>query len=671
MEPTREIFWNVGNVNLAVYLISLIAVIILILGIRKRVQLWKLGQPEKRTDHIWKRIKSVLWFGFGHGRTLKELYPGIFHFLLFWGFVVLFLGTLIIFLQEDIFSPIFNYFFLHGNFYLWFSFILDLFGGLAIIGVLLALYRRYVIRPERLDNIWDDGVTLILLLFILVTGFKVEGFRIASDFPLFERWSFVGWTFAKIIDSVGMGGTHALVWHRVLWWIHFAFATIFIVYIAYSKLLHILASSLTQFFRSLGPRGALKPIPDMENQETFGVSKIEEFTWRQLLDADGCTRCGRCQDSCPAFLSEKPLSPKKIIQDLKSNLLQTSEVLSEKTSESGDKRPALIGQSITEDELWACTTCYACQEACPVFVEQVPTVVDMRRHLVLMEAKFPQEVTQVFRNMETNYNPWAIGFATRADWAKDLGVKTLAEDKNVDILYWVGCSGSFDDRNKKISVAMVRILQKAGINFGILGTEEYCCGETARRIGNEYLAQILIQQNIEILKKYGVKKILTTCPHGYNSFKNEYPLFGAEFEVIHHTEFIWNLIKSGKLKIKKEIKDKLVYHDSCYLGRYNDIYDSPREVLAKVAQSDIAEMERRRNKAFCCGAGGGRMWMEETLGRRINQMRVQQANETGAETIVTACPYCLTMLSDGIKEINLEEKMNALDLGEVVEKALD
>jgi Fe-S oxidoreductase/nitrate reductase gamma subunit len=668
MEPTREIFWNVGHVNLAVYLISLIAVIVLILGIRKRIKLWKLGQPEKRTDQIWTRIKSVLWFGFGHGRTLKELYPGIFHFLLFWGFVILFIGTLIIFLQEDIFSPIFNYFFFHGNFYLWFSLILDIFGGLAIIGVLIALYRRYITRPERLDNILDDAATLILLLLILVTGFLVEGFRIASDFPGFERWSFVGWTTAKVISSAGIAATSSLVWHRVMWWFHFAFATIFIVYIAYSKLFHILASSLTQFFRSLGPRGAIKPIADMENQETFGVSRVEEFTWRQLLDADGCTRCGRCQDNCPAFLSEKSLSPKKIIQDLKSNLLETSKVISHKESE--DKRPALIGKSIIEDELWACTTCYACQETCPVFVEQVGTIVDMRRYLVLMESKFPQEVTQVFKNMETNYNPWAIGFATRADWAKGLGVKTLAEDKNVDILYWVGCAGSFDDKNKKVSKAMVKILQKAGVNFGILGTEELCCGETARRIGNEYLAQILIEQNMENLKKYGVKRILTTCPHGYNTFKNEYPLFGAEFEVIHHTEFILDLIKNGKLKIKKEIKDKLVYHDSCYLGRYNNIYDSPREILSKVAAGDILEMERRRNKGFCCGAGGGRMWMEETIGKRINQMRVQQANETGAETIVSACPYCLTMLSDGIKEINLEEKMSALDLAEIVEQSL-
>jgi len=660
MEPTREIFWNVGHVNIFVYLLSLIAVIILILGIIKRVKLWRSGQPEKRTDQIWSRIKSVLWFGFGHRRTLKELYPGIFHFILFWGFVILFIGTLIIFLQEDIFSPIFNYFFFHGNFYLWFSFILDLFGGLAIIGVLMALYRRYVTRPERLDNILDDAATLILLLLILVTGFFVEGFRIASNFPDFERWSFVGWTMAKVISSVGIAATSSLIWHKVMWWIHFAFATIFIVYIAYSKLLHILASSLTQFFRSLGPKGALKPIPDMENQETFGVSKVEEFTWRQLLDADGCTRCGRCQDNCPAFLSEKPLSPKKIIRDLKSNLLETT-----------GNRPALIGESIKEDELWACTTCYACQEACPVFVEQVPTIVDMRRYLVLMEAKFPQEATQVFRNMETNYNPWAIGFATRADWAKDLGVKTLAEDKNVDILYWVGCSGSFDDRNKKVSKALVKIMQKAGVSFGILGTEESCCGETARRMGNEYLAQILIEKNIETLKKYEVKKILVTCPHGYNSFKNEYPLFGAKFEVIHHTDLILNLIQNGKLKIQKEIKEKLTYHDSCYLGRYNDIYDSPREVLREVTKGEIAEMERRREKGFCCGAGGGRMWMEETLGKRINQMRVQQASETGAATIVTACPYCLTMLSDGIKEINLEEKMKALDLAEIVEQAID
>jgi Fe-S oxidoreductase/nitrate reductase gamma subunit len=672
MEITREIFFNIHSAALFVYILAIIVVAIFVWGLYQRICLWKVGKKENRTDQIRKRIKSVLWFGLGHRRILDEAYPGIFHLLLFWGFVILFLGTAVIFLQYDILKPIFKYFFLYGDFYLWFSLILDVSGALAIIGALLALYRRFILKPKRLDNIFDDGFSLILISLVLVTGFITEGFRIAATRPYFEVWSFFGWQLAKLFNPSWTENSSLLFWHKIFWWIHVGIAFFFIGYLAYSKLLHIFSSSLSQFFRSLKPLGALKPIPDMENAETFGVSKVEEFTWRQLLDADACTRCGRCQDNCPAYLSEKPLSPKKIIQDLKSNLVLSKRILSNnpEKKDSENKRPALIGESILEDELWACTTCFACQQTCPVFVEHVDKVVDMRRYLVLMESKFPQEVKLVFKNMETNYNPWALGFASRGDWAKDLGVKILSEDKNVDILCWVGCAGSFDDRNKKVSRAMVKILQTAKINFGILGSEEKCCGETARRLGNEYLASILIQGNIEVLKHYGIKKILTTCPHGYNTFKNEYPQFGGEFEVIHHTDFILDLLKNGKIKTDKKLSEGLVYHDSCYLGRYNQIYDSPRDILKSVSSGKFFEMEKRKEKSFCCGAGGGRMWMEEKLGRRINQLRVEQAKKTSAQTIATACPFCLTMLGDGIKEKNWEEVLKAKDIAELVAECL-
>ncbi len=668
MDVTREIFWNVGNVALIVYILSAIVVFILVYGFYKRVKLWRVGKEEKRGDFIWERVKSVLLFGFGHKKTLNETYPGISHFILFWGFVILFLGTLIIFLQEDVFSPIFNLFFLHGNFYLWFSLILDFSGALAIIGVLLALYRRYVIKPDRLDNIFDDFFSLILILLVLVTGFLTEGARIAATRPDFERWSFFGWHIALLFNPSWIEVASLLVWHKIFWWVHLGLAFLLIGYLGYSKLLHIFSSSLSLFFRSFEPKGKLKPILDIENQESFGVSKVEEFSWRQLLDADACTRCGRCQDICPAYLSEKPLSPKKLIQDLKTNLLLSSKSLKKENPE--EKRPHLVGQSISEDELWSCTTCFACQETCPVFVEHLQKVIDLRRYLVLMEAKFPQELTPMFKNLETNYNPWAFGFATRADWTKGLEVKSLSEDNDVEILFWVGCSGSFDDRSKKVSKALVKILRKANINFGILGNEEKCCGEPARRIGNEYLGQILIQQNIEVLKNYGVKKILFTCPHGYNTFKNEYPQFGGEFEVFHHTDFILDLIQKGRLKIEKKINGDLTYHDSCYLGRYNDIYDSPREILKHISDGKIKEMERKREKSFCCGAGGGRMWMEENLGKRINQLRVMEAEKTDAKTIASACPYCLTMLSDGIKEKGLEEKLETKDIAELVASLL-
>lgn len=670
MEISREIFWNVGSgVRIPVYLLGLIVTIILVYGLVKHIRLWRIGKPENRLDNLLKRIGSFLLFGLGHKRILKEPYPGIMHLFLFWGFLVLFIGTVIIFFQEDFTKLIFNKNFIFGNFYLLFSFLLDLFGLLAIIGVLLALFRRYVLKPKRLDNKFEDALVLISLLLILITGFTNEGLRIASTSPEFEKWSFVGWQFSKLFLTMGSNENSFESLHLVFWWIHIILAFGFIGYISYSRLLHLISSPLNQFFRSFSPKGEVKPILDIENAETFGVAELSEFTWKQLFDTDACTRCGRCQDNCPAYLSEKPLSPKKVIQDLKNHLvLQKRSSSPKETSE--DQNQPIAGNVITEDELWACTTCGACEEVCPVFIEVVDKVVDLRRYLVLMGSKFTPEVKLFFKNMETNYNPWTIGFATRGEWAKDLKVKILAEDTNVDFLLWVGCSGSFDERNKKVSRTLVNLLEKASVNFGILGTEEMCCGETVRRMGNEYLAQILMRKQIERFTKYGIKKIITYCPHCFNTFKNEYPQFGGVYEVFHHTEFLWDLIKKGKLKLNTSVEMNVVYHDSCYLGRYNNIYDAPRKLLESIEDARLSEMKRREERSFCCGAGGGRMWMEETLGKRINQMRVDQAVETDASVLACACPYCLTMLTDGIKEKGVEQLISAFDVAELVEQAL-
>jgi len=678
-EITREIFWNVGSgVRIPIYLLGFIAIVILIYGLVKHIRLWRIGKSENRVDKPFQRILSVLLFGFGHKRILKEPYPGFMHLFLFWGFLILFIGTILIFFQEDFTKLFFNKNFIFGNFYLTFSFFLDLFGLLAIIGVLLALLRRYVLKPrtemvqgkpKRLDNKFEDGLVLVLFFLILVTGFTNEGLRIASTKPEFERWSFLGWQASRLFLAWGGSQSSFENLHLVSWWIHAILAFAFIGYISYSKLLHFISSPLNQFFRSFSPKGEVKPILDIENAETFGVAKLPEFTWKQLLDTDACTRCGRCQDNCPAYLSEKPLSPKKVIQDLKNHLVLHGRISSSKET-SEDQNQPIAGNVVTEDELWACTTCGACQEVCPVFVEVVDKVVDLRRYLVLMESKFAPEVKLFFKNMETNYNPWTIGFATRGDWAKDLKIKILAEDSNVEFLLWIGCSGSFDGRNKKVSRSLVNLLEKAGVNFGILGTEEMCCGETARRMGNEYLAQILMQQQIELFNKYGVKKIITYCPHCFNTFKNEYPQFGGNYEVLHHSEFILTLIEKKKLELNTSVEMSVVYHDSCYLGRYNNIYDAPRELLKSIRDTELLEMKRRKDRSFCCGAGGGRMWMEETLGKRINQMRVDQAVQTNASVLATACPYCLSMLTDGIKEKGVEQLIAAFDVAELVEKAL-
>jgi Fe-S oxidoreductase/nitrate reductase gamma subunit len=674
MDITREIFWNVGSwVRWPAYALGLIAVLIFAFGLRKLIRHWRAGKPESRLDSLPDRIRSLLSFGFFHRRLLREPGPGVSHLMLFWGFIFLFIGTCLVLIQEDITVPLFDVVFLKGTFYLVFSFILDFFGLAAIVGVILFAVRRYVLKPDRLDSKPEDLIALVLFMLILITGFLNEGIRIAVTRPDFERYSFMGWWISGFFHSPAASEASLRSLHAIFWWVHMLLAFTFIGLLTYSKFLHIVTSAANLFFRSFGARGEVKPIEDIEEQEIFGVERFSGFTWKQLLDLDACTRCGRCQDNCPAFISEKPLSPKKVIQDLRAEMHLTG-FDDEQSAGTGDgaerEVTPLAGTTVTEDELWACTTCGACHEACPVFIEVIDKVVDLRRYLVLMESRFPQEVTLFFRNMETNFNPWGLSPDSRADWVQDLPVEILAEKRDAEYLLWVGCSGSFDDRNIKVTRSLASLLNKAGISYAILGREEMCCGETARRMGNEYLAQILMQQNMELFSGYGVKKIITPCPHCFNSFKNEYHQFEGSFEVYHHAEFLHQLAGSGRLNCSNSLDMKAVYHDSCYLGRHNNIYDPPRELLALSGVAGSTEMKRNRDFSFCCGAGGGRMWMEETIGTKINHVRVEEAIATDASVITTACPYCLIMMWDGVKDKGLEDRLQVLDLAEIVEKAL-
>jgi Fe-S oxidoreductase/nitrate reductase gamma subunit len=679
MLPTREIFWNVGNVRVAVYILAAIPVLIFAYTLYERIRLWRLGGKEPRFDRLGKRVGSLITYALGHARILRDAYPGIMHLLIFWGFAVLFLGTATIVVQEDFVLPIWGTTFFHGNFYLYYSLALDVFGFLAIIGVLMALVRRYIMRPERLDNKADDAVALCFILAVLVTGFLLEGARLAAELPPWGRWSPVGWTVASLVFN--QASYHGIrVTHQAVWWIHLALSFGFIGYITYSKLLHIISSAVSIFFRNLNPRAALRPIENMEEAETFGASRLEDFTWVDLMHLDACTRCGRCQEQCPATFTDKPLNPKKVIQDLKALMeekgkgviarMRTWGVEESADSSPASEEPPLIGEAVLEDEIWSCTTCGACVEHCPVFIEPYPKLIDMRRYLTLMESRFPPEVQTAMRNMENNSNPWGIGSATRGDWAADLNVKTLADNPDVEYLLYVGCSGSFDDLNKKVSTAVTKILQTAGVSFGILGVEEGCCGDSARRLGNEYLFQIMAQQNIEVMKGYNVKKIITLCPHGYNTLKKEYPQLGGEFEVYHYTEILANLIAQRRMTFTKKLNLEVAYHDSCYLGRHNGIYEPPRQILRALPGVKLVEMRRNRAKGFCCGAGGGRMWMEEHLGTRINHARLEDVVACNPQLVGTACPFCYTMLVDGIKEKELEKKYRASDIAELVLEAM-
>jgi Fe-S oxidoreductase/nitrate reductase gamma subunit len=693
----RQVFWNAEYFEPFLFFFTAIALVVFAYGVYRRRQLWvALGKPETRLDQIPERIKSLLVNGFIQWKTFREPYAGIMHGLIFFGFFVLIFGAAFDATEFHIAEPL-GWAFLRGTFYLVFSFLMDLFGLAVLAGVLLAIYRRYVIRPDSLgyqgksDNAPEDMVVLLLLFGIITTGFIIEALRIRVTAPPWEVWSFGGWTLAKAFACTTPETAKLL--HKLTWWTHTFLSIGFIAYIPYSRLLHIITTPVNHFLVSLKPAGYIEPIRDFEEAETFGVGKLEEFTKKQIFDSDACTRCGRCQDGCPAYLSGKPLSPKKLVQDLKTYWLEQApaavaagkaaggglldrmdkvvdSITKKAITDAAPAEKAMVGEVVDLHELWACTNCLYCTEHCSASIEHVPKVIGMRQYKVLTEADFAPELQLTYRNMENNSNPWGIGAHLRADWAKELDIKTLAEEPGVEYLFYVGCAGSFDERGKKVSIAFAKILKTAGVSFGILGTEEGCCGDSAMRGGNEYLYQSLAQANIEVMKTYNVKKIITTCPHGYNALKKDYPHFGGEFEVFHHTEIIADLIAKGKILLKRPAEGACTYHDSCFLGRYNGIYDQPRRILEAVPGLKLVEMERNLAKSFCCGAGGARMWMEEDIGQRINHMRTDQAIAAGAGTVAVGCPLCLTMLSDGIKDRSKEATMTALDIAEIVWRAM-
>lgn len=682
MNPIYLNFWERQNAYLlnVIYPVSLGGLILLIglAGLfiytfrQQHRRLWRLGKEEDCSDQIPERLKTFFSVVFGHARFWREGYPGMMHFLIFWGTLLLFLGKGI-----RIFSPLTGLTAPPQSLYLFASSISEIGGGLMVIGGVMAVVRRFIVKPPRLDSKPDDRLKYIWAFVLLITGYLVKSYRFAlsgGGLPADSfLWAPISSTLSRmmlILPSEPLN--ELLVWHRIL--IHAIPGIAFFGYIVMSRssLEHIYLSALNVFYRSLKPKGAVRPIPNFEEAETFGVTEIKEFTWKQLLDLEACTRCGRCQDNCPAHLSEKPLNPKKVIQDLKTHLLTQGGTLLpvEEPTQKSEPTP-LVGEVISEDTLWSCTACLNCYEQCPVFISGFDKIIDMRRSVVLMESRFPNELKEVFRAMERKSNPWGVEKNQRADWAQTLGVKTLAENPEVEWLYFPGCFKGFDDRNKKVAIAVVKILQRTGTSFGILGPEEGCCGDPARRMGHEYIYSMLVEKNIETFEKYKIKKILTTCPHCYNTLKNEYPQFGGNYEVIHQTEFLKTLLEQKKITLKNETPLTVTYHDSCYLGRYNQIYQPQRDILKAIPGVTLKEMERSFERSFCCGGGGGRMWMEEHQGKRINEMRADQALALDPNVIATACPYCLTMLEDGLKARGKEESVKVYDLAELLEKSME
>lgn len=670
---SREVFWNISY-GYIVYLLAAISIIIWLFGFYQRFKLWRQGKPDECSKEIsrriWVFIRTVIGDILTHRRFLRNPYTGVMHLMIFWGFVILLLASAI--------DAVSYYSGLHimGIPYLWFSLIVDIGGILVLIGVLMAIFRRYGIRPKELNTVFDDGVLLSLLTAILITGYMVEGLRQAATEikvqPDWAMWSPGGYVFAKAF--AGINQNSLLYWHWFLWWFHSILTIGTIIYsgLVFSKLQHIIVSPLNIFFRSLGPIGVPAPI-NIENAESepFGVGNIKDFTWKQLLDLDACTNCGRCQDACPAWATGKPLSPRKIVQDLKAHLLKRIDF----PADSSENIPTLIGDAPSEAEIWACTTCGACQETCPVYVEHIIKIIDLRRNLVMVQSKMPETAQLMLRNMQSRGHPWAgiQSLRLRGDWTSGLEIKILAEGDHTNTLFWVGCTGALVERNVKATLSVTKVLKRAGIDFGVLGEAETCCGDPARRAGYEFQFQIMAEQNIETFRSHSIKEIITTCPHCYNTLKNEYPKYGGDFKVIHYTELLADLIRQGILKMTREWNSIMTYQDPCYLGRYNGIYQEPRQILKTILRTEkLREMERSRNTSFCCGGGGGHMWIEEQPGTtKINFMRIEDVLKTQADTVVTACPYCLQMFEEGIEHKQIQNSLRARDLAEVVEETLE
>ena len=641
--------------NYVFIFIFLLSVGLFCYRLRYNIKFLQLGQGDEdvRTDDSFARLKYMLAAGFLQQKMLTDWKAAVMHYLIFYGFIVVSVGTI-----ETILQGIGNFDFGGSSWYKFFLHTQDWGNFLVAAAIVYALARRIFFPSPRLQSLSqaakiDAFIILSLILALVTTELLVLGLKHGSANLFFSSH------LAGLVTAVSSPDNTGMI-YQGLWWAHCLVLFSFLVFLPYSKHQHLIWVWANMFFRSHKSSGRLRPLKIDEEAETFGVSKAEEFSWKQLLDGFTCVECGRCTQECPATATAKPLDPRLMINHLKDAAFDTKK----------EKRRELIGEIVTPEELWACTTCGACMEACPLDIEHIPAIVDMRRYLTLTVGEFPAELANTFKNLETNSTPWAFSSSTRADWAKGLDVKQLKDVKQADYLFWVGCAGSFDERYKKVSRAIVDILNKAGVSFAILGNEEQCSGDTARRLGNEYLANMQIEGNINNFKKYGVKKIITGCPHCFNTLKNEYPDYGFQAqEVMHHSQFIAKMLETEKIKTTSNTTGKTTLHDSCYLTRHNDVVSEPRAVFKD--DQNFVELKRTKKKSFCCGAGGGRMWMEEKIGSRINENRAQEIIDSGAETAATACPFCMTMVSDGVTALGKKGEVQVKDIAEIVAGGMD
>ncbi|MEX2159599.1 MAG: (Fe-S)-binding protein [Dehalococcoidia bacterium] len=659
-----------GNIGFYLALATFFSLFIFLAGIRVAVLVrarWedRVGGPKEAMS----RAASMVPYVLGTLRVNRPYYwySGVLHTFIFWGFLALQVRTLNFLLNG--FNENISLAHIFGIVYDLFRPVMDLFDVLVIVGVVLAGFQRLVWRPRRLTLNWDAWLILFLIWFLMVSDALTNSFEIYLQRGDRDAFAFLAFGLANLWEKIGVSTATAEALHASWWYLHLLDFLFFLAYLPISKHSHIITAPFNVFFRRLPPTGVLQPIPNIEEREVFGVGKIEDFSWKQVLDAYTCTECGRCEVACPANATGKDLSPKEIMVDLR-------HVAEAKVSASigrGDGKEHNLIEGVGFNPIWDCVNCGACQEQCPVFIEHVPAIMDMRRYLVMDEANMPETAASTLMQLEQRGHPWPGAAFTRTSWMDDLDFKVPKFDGKQEYLFWVGCTGALVERNVKVTQAFARLLHKAGVSFGCLGEGETCSGDPARRLGNEYLYQIQAGQNIATFKENKVQKVVATCPHCFNTMKNEYPQFDGVFEVYHHTEVLAQLVADGRLTPDTEVDERITYHDSCFLGRHNGIYDPPRDVIKAIPGARLVEIEGAcRERGFCCGAGGGHMWVEETKGERINHARCRQAQETaertGSAVVAANCPFCIQMFDDGIPSVepDEDERMKTYDVAEIL-----
>ncbi|MFQ6027982.1 MAG: heterodisulfide reductase-related iron-sulfur binding cluster, partial [Dehalococcoidia bacterium] len=653
------------------------------LSYRRVFRLIRQGRSVPRFDQPRRRLQGACAIVLGQRKVLQRVgsvdpnsrrvdLAGVGHALVFWGFLSFSLSYVIFIFGNSIWHPLAETILTETGVRV-FSTYLDIFAVVILLVLAWALIRRWIAKPHRLS--FDltrnrDAVFVVALTAgLMIATLLVHAFHLAEGGTGPESKVFIGGALGRAFLGLGLSAGAASLLHALSWWIHLGIILGFAIYIPTSKHIHMIGAPLNAYFRSLEPRGTLDAI-DLENAERFGAGRVQDFTWKQLLDGYACAVCGRCTDACPANLTGKVLSPMHIVENLKEHMLEIGH--------QGPRNPEhvepvpIIDHAIPEQAIWDCVSCGACMEECPVVVEHVPTIIDLRRNLVLEESKIPETGMNALLSMEQRGHPWRGTQYSRTDWAEGLEVPTLAEKPEAEVLFWVGCTAALEQRSQGAARSMVKVLKAAGVDFAILGDEEMCTGDPARRMGNEYLFQTLAQQNIETLNGYNVKKIVTICPHCFNTMRNEYPQFGGSYEVLHYSQFVEELIQQGRVKPIKMMNVSMAYHDSCYLGRHNGVYDAPRNVARAIPGLKLVEMEPRcRERGFCCGAGGGHMWIEESQGQRINHARTDHFLETDADTVGVSCPFCLQMMTEGIQAKGQESQKQAKDVLEILADSIE